>query len=125
MFGTSLRAHAACGFPLPSIGVSRQLVRAVGGCCGGSEPPPTNGSVGSYIGSAGRYEALQTVVSLKTTGSVSAADGSTVPWRDDSAGLLTMIIPYRPFMTWFVDEWWCGWYQKIPGRGPVNLSRKS
>ena len=28
-----------------------------------------------------------------------------------SFGSVTMIIPYRPLNTWFVDEWWCGWYQ--------------
>ena len=38
-----------------------------------------------------------------------------------SFGSVTMIIPYSPLNTWLVEAWWCGWYQKIPGRLTLNL----
>ncbi len=64
---------------------------------------------------------LQTVMSLSAICFVCAAEGSTpVEISAASFGSRTMIIPKRPLMTWFVEEWWCGWYQKIPGRSTLN-----
>jgi hypothetical protein len=55
---------------------------------------------------------LHTVTSLSTTGCVSAFGGIVIDcWSAASLGSSTMIIPYSPRNTWFVEEWWCGWYQ--------------
>ena len=94
MFGMSSAANAPRGLPSSSMGADSQRATGVGPACAGSGPPPTHGSDGSYVAASLLPGALQTVVSLRTSGFVSAADGS-VPsaWRAASFGSVTMIIP--------------------------------
>src|SRR3954466_3866749 len=105
--------YGGCAAPFSAIGDVSQRSFGVGGACNGKFAAPlTCLAVIGYVFASLFGGCLHTVVSLRTTGCVSAAGGIRSDcWSAASFGSSTMIIPYRPLKTWFVEEWWCGWYQ--------------
>src|SRR5690349_7348168 len=119
MFGTSPAEYDPRGAPSSSMAAPPSAapwqnfngVTPLPDGMAGSGPPPTHdhGSDRSKISVSFEPTALQTVTSLSARFNVFAASG-ILPAAISGAsfGSSTMIAPYRPFHTWFVDEWWCG-----------------